>query len=156
MVPAPHGARRPSSQFPNRATSAPTVFGNDPTVLGKSCSLNIKALLSRELVLVDQSTSELLRTATDQTLVARLQHAFEGLGYPWQGTTDPHENDFVTWIHGKSPLDAQARALLRARQRARTDKQSGAADDARDCLRELGIVVRDRDDAQQYRVVPHR
>ncbi|MGJ3508713.1 CysS/YqeB C-terminal domain-containing protein [Enemella sp. A6] len=30
----------------------------------------------------------------------------------------------------------------------------GAADDARDHLRALGIAVRDRDDIQQYREIP--
>lgn len=109
-----------------------------------------------ELILIDQSTKELLRTPTDQILVTRLQQAFEGLGYPWQGTSDPLEKDFVTWIDGKDPLDARAHALLRARHRAQADKQSGSAEDARDDLRDLGIIVRDRDKAQQYRVVPHR
>jgi len=109
-----------------------------------------------ELILVSQSTNELLRTATDQILIGRLQQAFEGLGYLWQGTADPHENDFVTWIDGKGSLDDRAHLLLRVRQRARTDKQSGAADGARDDLRDLGIVVRDRDDAQQYRLASRR
>lgn len=44
--------------------------------------------------------------------------------------------------------------LLRTRQRALTDKRMGAADDARDELRSLGVVVRDRDHKQQYREIP--
>lgn len=109
----------------------------------------------RELILVDESTNELSRTATDQILVPRLQHAFERFGYCWQGNTDPHEKDFETWVDGRGPLNAQAHALLRARQRAQSDKQFGAGDDARDQLRDLGVIVRDRHEAQQYRVVPH-
>ncbi|WP_420866922.1 CysS/YqeB C-terminal domain-containing protein [Acidipropionibacterium jensenii] len=31
----------------------------------------------------------------------------------------------------------------------------GAADDTRDELRSLGVVVRDRDHKQQYREIPH-
>ncbi|WP_441316566.1 CysS/YqeB C-terminal domain-containing protein [Gordonia paraffinivorans] len=42
---------------------------------------------------------------------------------------------------------------MRARQRALADKRPGAAEDARDELRNLGIAVRDRHGAQQYRVI---
>lgn len=111
----------------------------------------------RDLILVDKQTNELLRAKTDKILLSRLRQAFEGLGYPWQGTTDPHEQDFVTWVDGNGLIDGRAQDLLRARQRALADKRSGAAEDAHDELRDRGIVVRDRNDAQQYRVVPgHR
>lgn len=108
-----------------------------------------------DLVLVDHQSAELLRTATDQTLAMRLQRALDKFSYPWQGTTNPHEQEFAVWVDGRGPLDARAQALLRARQRALADKRIGAAEDARDQLRDLGITVRDRDDAQQYRVVTH-
>lgn len=111
----------------------------------------------RDLILADKQTSELLRVKTDRILLTRLCQAFEGLGYPWQGTTDPHEHAFETWVDGNGQLNGRAQDLLRARQRALADKRSGAAEDVRDDLRDLGIVVRDRNDAQQYRVVPdHR
>lgn len=104
-----------------------------------------------DLVLVDHQTRELLRSKSDPTLAGRLQHGFERFDYPWQGGTDPHESEYVTWIDGKGPVDARAHALLRARQRALADAQLGAAQNARDELRALGISVRDRDHAQQYR-----
>lgn len=108
-----------------------------------------------DLILVDEQTNELLRAKTDKMLLARLRQAFEELGYRWQGTTDPHEHAFVTWVDGNGLMDGRAQDLLRARQRALADKRYGAAEDARDELRHRGIVVRDRNDAQQYRVVPN-
>lgn len=107
-----------------------------------------------DLVLVDQLSAELLRTKTDQALVPRLHRAFDELDCPWQGMADPHEREFVTWVDGQCPPDARAQALLRTRQRALADNRSGAAEDARDQLRDLGIT--NRDNAQQYRVVPHQ
>jgi len=108
----------------------------------------------RDLILVDEHTNELLRAKTDKMLLPRLRQAFVGFGYHWQGTTDPHEHAFETWVDGNGQLSDRVQDLLRARQRALADKRSGAAEDARDDLRDLGIVVRDRNDAQQYRVVP--
>lgn len=110
----------------------------------------------RDLVIVDGRTNELLRVKTDTVLVTRLREAFERFGYPWQGTRDPNEQAFVTWVDGNDLLDPNAHDLLRARQRALADKRFGAADDARDELRVLGIAVRDRNDAQQYRTTAHR
>lgn len=110
---------------------------------------------SADLVLSDQATHELLRTPIEQMLAPRLRAEFARLGYPWQGATNPHENQFVTWVDGAGSLDSQTHGLLRVRQRALADKQYGAADDARDELRDLGITIRDRNRRQQYRVVTH-
>lgn len=108
----------------------------------------------RDLVVVDGRTNEVLRVPSDRALVPRLRAALGRFGYPWQGTTDPHEQAFTGWIDGSGRLDDRQHDLLRARQRALTDKRAGAAEDARDELRTLGVVVRDREDAQQYRLVP--
>ena len=105
-----------------------------------------------ELVFTDSATNELLRFQTDGVLVDRLRDAFERFDYPWRGTEDPHDQAFATWVDGGGPLDARTHDLLRARQRAMADKRPGAAADARDELGQLGIVVRDRGEAQQYRV----
>ncbi|MGI5996377.1 MAG: YqeB family protein [Saccharomonospora viridis] len=107
----------------------------------------------RDLIVTDSATNELLRVNTDKVLVDRLRDAFERFDYPWQGTRDPHDHAFATWVDGSGLLDARTHDLLRARQRALADKRPGAAEDARDELRNLGIAVRDRHGAQQYRVI---
>src|SRR5690606_837139 len=102
----------------------------------------------RDLIVTDSATNELLRVNTDKVLVDRLRDAFERFDYPWQGTRDPHDHAFATWVDGSGLLDARTHDLLRARQRALADKRPGAAEDARDELRNLGIAVRDRQPAQ--------
>lgn len=107
----------------------------------------------KDLVVTDPQTNELSRSKTDTVLTGRLQHAFERLGYPWQGNADPYENAYITWVDGSNGVGGRVDDLLRTRQRALTDKRMGAADDIRDELRSLGVVVRDRDHKQQYREI---
>lgn len=105
-----------------------------------------------DLVLLDARTTELARSKASDLSWARVQDAFERFGYPWCGAADPHDAQFRRWVDGHPDLDAAAHDLLRRRARALTDDRSGAAGEARDRLRDHGIVVRDRDGAQQYRV----
>lgn len=107
----------------------------------------------KDLIIVDADAKEMLRSKTDRILDTRLQTAFEEHGYRWQGTTDPREEAFIAWIDGDGPLDAAAHDLLRSRQRALADKRAGEAESRRDELVEAGIVVRDRDGGQQYRLI---
>lgn len=104
-----------------------------------------------ELVLVDDATRELSRTASDNGLEPRLRTAFEAHGITWRGTEDPRGAAFRPWIDRGAELDAEDHALLRARQRALTDKRAGEAAALRDQLRDRDLVVRDRDKAQQIR-----
>ncbi|MFE7112876.1 hypothetical protein ACFU98_38605 [Streptomyces sp. NPDC057575] len=107
----------------------------------------------RELVLRDTDGTEHVRTRVDSGLTGRLQSAFEQQRYPWRGTVDPHETEYTAWVDNGPGLDEHAHTLLRMRQRALTDDRTGAADEARDELRTLGISVRDRGKTQQYRKV---
>ncbi|MEV0375116.1 hypothetical protein AB0I10_36000 [Streptomyces sp. NPDC050636] len=107
----------------------------------------------RELVLRDADGREHVRTRVDNGLAGRLKSAFEQQGYPWRGTVDPHEADYTTWVDNAPGLEERVHTLLRMRQRALADDRTGAADEAREELRALGISVRDRDKAQQYREV---
>ncbi|ASR37226.1 hypothetical protein BAY61_21995 [Prauserella marina] len=107
----------------------------------------------KDLVLLDARSGELLRAPVDDVLVSGLRAACDQLGHPWKGTTDPREDAFVTWIDGSATLDTHAHELFRARQRALADKLPGAAEKARDELRDLGFAVRDRKNGQQYRIV---
>ncbi|MEV5546497.1 hypothetical protein AB0L35_10230 [Streptomyces sp. NPDC052309] len=107
----------------------------------------------RELVLRDTDGREHVRTRVDSGLAGRLQSAFEQQDYPWRGTVDPHETDYTTWVDNAPGLDERAHALLRKRQRALADNRTGAADEAHEELRALGISVRNRGKVQQYRKV---
>src|SRR5699024_12354147 len=102
-----------------------------------------------ELVLVDEASRELSRTGADGAVAGRFAAAFERFGYPWWGTGDPHE--FTPWVDRSRDLDPRVHELLRRRRRALTDGRTGAAEEARDALLDLGLVVRDRDARQQYR-----
>lgn len=108
----------------------------------------------KDLVVTDSQTNELSRSRTDTVLVGRLQHAFEQHGYHWQGSSDPYESAYVTWTDGGGGVGRRVDDLLRTRHRALADKRMGVAEEARDELRSLGVVVRDRDHKQQYRKIP--
>lgn len=104
-----------------------------------------------ELVILDAAGRPLSRSKADDVLINPLRSAAETFGYPWLGTSDPHETDYVTWVDRSPDLDESAHALLRARHRALTDKRPGEAAQALDALHAAGLVVRDRAGAQQYR-----
>ncbi len=104
-----------------------------------------------ELVLLDARSRELSRTPSDGAVAGRLAAALERFDYPWAGTSDPHE--FTPWVDRSPDLDARAHELLRRRRRALADGRTGTAEEARDELLELGVVVRDRGGRQQYRRV---
>jgi hypothetical protein len=106
-----------------------------------------------ELVILDTRDDEVSRTRTDKDFHAELREAFTAFGYKWRGESDPYEDSFHTWIEGSGDLSAEADRLLLKRHRALADAKSGAAADALDALRTLGISVRDRKDEQQYRNV---
>lgn len=105
-----------------------------------------------DLVLLDAGSTELARNKASDLPWSQIQEAFERFGYPWRGLTDPHDAQFRRWVDGHPDLDATAHDLLRRRARALKDERSGDAGDALDQLRGHGIVVRDRDRDQQYRL----
>ncbi|MDA3644938.1 hypothetical protein LZ318_03850 [Saccharopolyspora indica] len=108
----------------------------------------------KELVFLDATTRQLARHKSSDLSKAQVREAFERCGYPWAGAADPHENEFRKWLDGQPGLDEEANGLLRARSRALTDKQRGAAADLADQLQAIGVVLRDRDNTQQYRRIP--
>lgn len=105
----------------------------------------------QDLVLLDRAGLPLVRAKADDVLTGQLRSAFERFGYPWRGTRDPHESEYVRWVDRSPDLDEQAHDLLRARHRALADKRPGEAAQALDALRARGLVVRDRAGTQQYR-----
>ncbi|WP_438489189.1 YqeB family protein [Streptomyces sp. S186] len=107
----------------------------------------------KQLVLLGPDTAELAREGC--TLSARrLAEAFRAHGYHW-ADRDPHEDAFRRWVPETPGLPVGANALFTARERALG--KSGTAEEARelrDELARLGVVVRDRDKRQFWRLVP--
>lgn len=107
----------------------------------------------KDLVLLDARTIELARNNASDLNADDIAKAFTELGYPWRGGKNPYEADFQSWVDGHPALDDTRNQLLRSRSRALTDEKTGAAAELADQLQEAGVVVRDRDGAQQYRLV---
>ncbi|OXS32940.1 YqeB family protein [Streptomyces sp. XY006] len=96
-----------------------------------------------------------------------LELAREPCGLPWRRLADtltaygwswaeqaPYQADFRRWVPGTPGLPPGADALLRARALARARKDGGAdARELRGELLRLGVVVRDEDERQYWRVV---
>lgn len=109
-----------------------------------------------ELVLTDEASQELSRTSSDSGLAESLSQAFTTFGYPWAGIGDPLETEFTEWVDRSQNLNEVAHARLRARRRALTDDKAGEAESLREELVAQGIVVRDRGEKQQYRLISTR
>lgn len=107
-----------------------------------------------ELVLIGDRLRELSRTTSDAGLAAKLSEAFSAFGYTWAGSQDPRDDAFQDWSDRSRDLAADTHELLRARRRALADEKSGEAEALRDDLAQRGVVVRDRDKRQQYRLIP--
>ncbi|MFF5981213.1 hypothetical protein ACFY78_20420 [Streptomyces olindensis] len=96
-----------------------------------------------------------------------MELAREHCGLPWQRLTDtltehgytwaredPYRAEFRRWVPGTPGLPPGADALLRARAKARKDEDG--AEEARELrgeLLRLGVVVRDEDKRQYWRIV---
>ncbi len=104
----------------------------------------------KQLVLLGHHGREAAREETDLS-AKRLSRAFTKHGYGW-AETDPHDDAYRLWVPGASGLPDGADAVFAARAQAlKGDK----GDDARELRKELtriGVVVRDRDKRQYWRV----
>lgn len=104
----------------------------------------------KQLVLLGHHGQEAAREETDLS-AKRLCRAFTRHGYGW-AETDPHDDAYRLWVPGASGLPDGANAVFAARAQAlKADK----GDDARELRKELtrfGVVVRDRDKRQYWRM----
>ncbi|MEU5942390.1 hypothetical protein ABZ807_25140 [Micromonospora sp. NPDC047548] len=104
----------------------------------------------KALVLLDPDGAELAREKSDLG-AERLRAAFTGQGWPWT-EADPHRDAYRRWVDGLPGLPAGGDALLRARQRAVDANRRDDAGDLRRELARLGVVVRDEDGRQYWRL----
>ncbi|WP_050502957.1 YqeB family protein [Streptomyces monomycini] len=107
----------------------------------------------KNLVLLGHDSAELARLRGDFE-AARFAAAFERYGYPWRPDGDPYAADFRRWVAGQPDLSSDAHALLKARAHALKKSQKKDAEQLREDLARLGIVVRDdKKKAQHWRRV---
>ncbi|SBT55022.1 YqeB family protein [Micromonospora narathiwatensis] len=106
----------------------------------------------KALVLLDADGGELARERSDLDH-GKLRSAFTGQGWPWR-ERDPHEAAYRRWVEGLPGLPVGAEAVLRARQRALDSGRGGEARELRGELARLGVVVRDEQKRQHWRLVP--
>ncbi|PRW61854.1 hypothetical protein CEP50_18510 [Actinopolyspora mortivallis] len=103
----------------------------------------------KQLVLLGTDDRELVRVG-DEVDRRRFRAAFRAHGYGWCEEGDPHEDEYRRWVEGLPDLPAGADALLRARARALEKDDRQDAEQLREQLGELGVVVREGKRKRQY------
>ncbi|MER8221252.1 hypothetical protein ABTZ58_11790 [Streptomyces sp. NPDC094143] len=106
----------------------------------------------KQLVALSPSGLELAREPCGLSW-RRLADTLTAHGWTW-AEQDPYHADFRRWVPGTPGLPAGADALLRARAQARRHEDDAAdARELRGELLRLGVVVRDEDKRQYWRIV---
>ncbi|NBE53131.1 hypothetical protein GUY60_17230 [Streptomyces sp. YC537] len=106
----------------------------------------------KELVLLGPDGAQLTCEPCDFA-ERRLASAFTRHGHRW-AEQDPHAADFRLWVPDTPGLPTGADALLKARAKALTRKESNADEDRRELraeLARLGVYVRDEKGRQYWR-----
>ncbi|MZF90042.1 hypothetical protein GTY56_34485 [Streptomyces sp. SID5643] len=106
----------------------------------------------KQLVLLGPGSTELARERCGLDW-RRLAAALTEHGYAW-AEEDPYRAEFRRWVPGTPGLPPGADALLRARAQARKHEDDARdARELRDELLRLGVVVRDEEKRQYWRLV---
>lgn len=106
----------------------------------------------KDLVLTDITGRELARRGTGDLDKDAVGRAFTEHGYCWTEKS-LHGGEFSRWVDGDPALDDEAHDLLRERRHALSRKETNTAEELRNKLQTRGIIVRDRDKRQEYRLV---
>ncbi|RIV36805.1 YqeB family protein [Micromonospora radicis] len=104
----------------------------------------------KDLVLLGVDEDELVRQQSDLP-AGQLAEAFRAHGWPW-AESDPHRDAYRRWVPGLPGLPDGADALLRARQEAVQGDRRAEARELRAELGRYGVVVRDEDKRQYWRL----
>jgi len=105
----------------------------------------------KQLVLLGRATDELAREKSDLG-AARLTEAFRAHGYPWLAEGDPYRDEYRRWVPDMPELPTGADALLKARDRALRKGENRDLAELRTELARLGVVVRDEEKRQYWRL----
>ncbi|WP_166346349.1 YqeB family protein [Phytoactinopolyspora limicola] len=105
----------------------------------------------KEVVVLGPGTEEVLRHKADmgRSERDRLAIAFDTHGWPWHDG-DPHHDQYRRWVEGTPLLPVATNAILKARQRALDRGDRDDAQQLREELARLDIVVRDDDAKRQF------
>lgn len=104
----------------------------------------------KDLVLVDSAERELARRNAGDLNSTAITASFTAHGYPWTDS-NPYEGMFTRWVDGHPDLDDDAHELLRRRKSALSEGEANTSAELHNHLQARGIVVRDRDERQEYR-----
>ncbi|MGW4116503.1 YqeB family protein [Actinosynnema sp. NPDC004786] len=104
----------------------------------------------KKLVLLGVDTGELARETHDLK-PEELAEAFQTHGYQWLDA-DPYREDYRRWVDGTPDLPPGANAVLKVRAEALRKGDQGDADELREELARLGVVVREEKKRQYWRL----
>ncbi|MFD7105336.1 YqeB family protein [Streptomyces celluloflavus] len=107
----------------------------------------------KKLVLLGHRSEEVARIGGDFDPEA-FAAALQAHGYPWHADGDPHADAYRRWVDGLPDLPAAAHVLLKARAHALKKDRTADAEQLREELAELGIVVREEKKQQYWRPLP--
>ena len=107
----------------------------------------------KKLVIIGKDGLELLRQDTDYS-TAKLENTFQKFQYPWV-SEDPYINEFFKWTAGHDELSETANEILYERRQAKRDDDEKKVKHLRQDLMELGVVVKDSNNAQFVRLAAH-
>ncbi|WP_218951866.1 YqeB family protein [Amycolatopsis anabasis] len=105
----------------------------------------------KKLVFLGESGEELARETWEMNN-ERLREVFREHGYPWHDGGDPYAGEYKLWVEDTPDLPGSANALLKARKRAQEKRETDEAAEMRRELVKLGVVVRDDNKRQYYRL----
>jgi hypothetical protein len=125
------------------------VRGDNEQRLARA-AVAVAYLDENQLVLVGRNSEELVRETVDFGK-RRLADEFGVRGFPWH-EGDPYDADFHYWVVDTPGLPPGANALLSARERAVGHGDKSNAAELRTELAKLGVVVRDKNKRQYWRL----
>jgi len=105
----------------------------------------------KRLVVLGHRRQELARVEFDLDR-DRLADALRRYGYLWRPDGDPYAAEFRRWVPGADGLPKGANPVLKARGQALEKSKDDDLRELRDELADLGVVVRDTDKKQYWRL----
>ena len=105
----------------------------------------------KRLIVLGHRRQELADVAFDLDR-DKLAAALRRHGYAWLPDGDPYAAELRRWVPGAEGLPKGANAVLKAREQALEKSKGDDVRELRDELAELGVVVRDKDKKQYWRL----
>lgn len=123
--------------------------GHQQTIARKDVDMIF--LDGKQLIILGKSGAELAREKTDESL-KNIRAGFEKHDYPWSSEGDPFKDVYRRWVPDTPDISPSANAVMKAREKALQEKNTGDIKELRSELAKLGIVVRDEGTRQYWRL----